>query len=173
MIHLKINKQVLPLFRFLADNPTQAIAKGNHIIMFYYAPPKSFIMPFSYKGITVSIKDGDNLESYLSDGWKIVRGNNIALAQNKLLDVINDLETSQLKQRRAGTPVAINGEVFNWISYGLNNLEDVDKFVKLFYICGYSYDEIVQLYTSLVKNMKGHERFLKIINTLFKEDLNA
>lgn len=173
MIHLKINKQVLPLFRFLADNPTQAIAKGNHIIMFYYEPPKSFIMPFSYKGITVSIKDGDDLESYLSDGWKVARNYRIAQVKSELLDVINDLELSQLKQRRAGNPVAINGEVFNWIAYGINDIEDVDKFIKLFYVCGYSYDDIVQLYTSLVKNMKGHERFLNTINTLFKEDLNA
>ena len=45
-------------------------------------------------------------------------------------------------------------------------------FVELFYLNGYSYDDIVQLYTSLVKNMKGHERFLNTINTLFKEDLN-
>ena len=130
-------------------------------------------MPFSYKGITVSIKDGDDLESYLSDGWKVARNYRIAQVKSELLDVINDLELSQLKQRRAGNPVAINGEVFNWIAYGINDIEDVDKFIKLFYVCGYSYDDIVQLYTSLVKNMKGHERFLNTINTLFKEDLNA
>ena len=30
-INLQINKQVLPLFSFLKDNPTRTIAKDNHV----------------------------------------------------------------------------------------------------------------------------------------------
>lgn len=172
LINLQINKQVLPLFNFLKDNPTRTLAKGKHVMMTYYKPPDFDLLPFSYKGITVSIQERDNLESYFNDGWQVARDYTIASVGNKLADVLGELEHEYLNRQRTGSPLPITGLVFDWIAYGLSSNEDMVAFVKLFYLNGYSYDDIVQLYTSLVKNMKGHERFLNTINTLFKEDLN-
>ncbi len=172
LINLQINKQVLPLFNFLKDNPTRTLAKGKHVMMTYYQPPDFYLLPFSYKGITVSIKDGDNLENYLEDGWQVARDYQIASVQDKLADVLDELEHEYLNRQRAGSPLPIMGLVFDWIVYGLYSKEEVIAFVKLFYLNGYSYEQITQLYASLTKSNNLNICFLNTINTIFKEELN-
>lgn len=66
----------------------------------------------------------------------------------------------------------IMGLVFDWVAYGLSNTEDMIAFVKLFYLNGYSYEQITQLYTSLTKSNDLNICFLNTINTIFKEELN-
>lgn len=172
LINLQINKQVLPLFNFLKDNPTRTLAKGKHVMMTYYKPPDFDLLPFSYKGITVSIQECDNLESYFNDGWQVARDYQTASVGNKLADVLGELEHEYLNRQRAGSPLPITGLVFDWIAYGLSSKGDMVAFVKLFYLNGYSYDDIVQLYTSLTKSNKLNSCFLNTINTIFKEELN-
>ena len=171
-INLQINKQILPLFGFLKDNPTRTIAKDNHVMMTYYQPPDFYLVPFSYKGITVTITVTDDLESYLEDGWHVARDYQIASVQDKLADVLDELEHEYLNRQRAGSPLAINGVVYHWIAYGLSSKEDVIAFVKLFYLNGYSYEQITQLYASLTKSNNLNSCFLNTINTIFKEELN-
>ena len=171
-INLQINKQVLPLFGFLKDNPTRTIAKGNHVMMTYYQPPDFYLVPFSYKGITVTVTATDDLESYLVDGWQVARDYQIASVQDKLADVLDELEHEYLNRQRAGSPLPIMGLVFDWIAYGLSSKEEIIAFVKLFYLNGYSYEQITQLYTSLTKSNNLNTCFLNTINTIFKEGLN-
>ena len=172
LINLQINKQVLPLFNFLKDNQTRTLAKGKHVMMTYYKPPDFYLLPFSYKGITVSIKDGDNLESYLDDGWQIARDYQIASVKDKLADVLGELEHEYLSRQRAGSPLPITGLIFDWIAYGLSSKWDVVTFVKLLYLNGYSYEQTTQLYTSLTKRNNLNGCFLETINTIFKEGMN-
>ena len=171
-INLQINEQVLPLFSFLKDNPTRTIAKDNHVMMTYYQPPDFYIVPFSYKGITVTVTAIDDLESYLADGWQVARDYQIASVQDKLVGVLDELEHEYLNRQRAGSPLAINGVVYHWIAYGLSSKEDMIAFVKLFYLNGYSYEQITQLYASLTKSNNLNSCFLNTINTIFKEELN-
>ena len=171
-INLQINKQVLPLFNFLKDNPTRTLAKGNHVIMTYCQPIGFYIVPFSYKGITVTVTATDDLESCLEDGWQVARDYKIASVQDKLADVLDELEHEYLNRRRAGSPLPIMGLVFDWIAYGLSSKEDMIAFVKLFYLNGYSYEQITQLYTSLTKRNNLNGCFLETINTIFKEGMN-
>ncbi|MGT2896751.1 hypothetical protein PY824_00715 [Streptococcus macedonicus] len=172
LINLQINKQVLPLFNFLKDNPTRTIAKDNHVMMTYYQPPDLYLVPFSYKGITVTVQDIDELESYLTDGWQVARDYQIASVQDKLADVLNELEHEYLNRQRAGSPLSIQGLVFDWIAYGIASREELIAFVKLFYLNGYSYEQITQLYTSLTKSNNLNICFLNTINTIFKEGMN-
>lgn len=172
LINLQINKQVLPLFNFLKDNPTRTLAKGKHVLMTYYEPPDFCLLPFSYKGITVSIKDGDDLESYFNDGWQVARDYQIASVGNKLADVLGELEREYLNRQRTGSPLPITELIFDWIAYGLSSKWDVVTFVKLFYVNGYSYEQITQLYTSLTKSNNLNGCFLKTLNTIFKEGMN-
>lgn len=171
-INLQINKQILPLFGFLKDNPTRIIAKDNHVMMTYYQPPDFYLVPFSYKGITVTVTATDDLESYLEDGWQVARDYQIASVQDKLADVLDELEHEYLNRQRAGSPLAINGVVYHWIAYGLSSKEEIIAFVKLFYLNGYSYEQITQLYASLTKSNNLNTCFLNTINTIFKEELN-
>ena len=172
LINLQINKQVLPLFNFLKDNPTRTIAKGKHVMMTYYKPPDFYLLPFSYKGITVSIQECDNLEGYFDDGWQIARDYQIASVKDKLADVLDELEHECLSRQRAGSPLPIMGLVFDWIAYGLSSKWDVVTFVKLLYLNGYSYEQTTQLYTSLTKSNDLNSCFLNTINTIFKEGMN-
>ena len=172
LINLQINKQVLPLFSFLKDNPTRTLAKDNHVMMTYYQPPDFYLVPFSYKGITVTVTDTDDLESYLADGWQVARDYQVASVQDKLADVLDELEHEYLNRQRAGSPLAINGVVYHWIAYGLSSKEEIIAFVKLFYLNGYSYEQITQLYASLTKSNNLNTCFLNTINTIFKEELN-
>lgn len=171
-INLQINKQVLPLFSFLKDNPTRTIAKDNHVMMTYYQPPDIALMNFSYKGITVTVTTTDDLESYLEDGWQVARDYQVASVQDKLVDVLDELEHEYLNRQRAGSPLAINGVVYHWIAYGLSSKEEIIAFVKLFYLNGYSYEQITQLYASLTKSNNLNSCFLNTINTIFKEEFN-
>lgn len=172
LINLQINKQVLPLFNFLKDNPTRTLAKGKHVLMTYYNPPDFCLLPFSYKGITVSIKDMDNLEDYPDDGWQVARDYQIASVGNKLADVLGELEREYLNRQRTGSPLPLTGLAFDWVAYGLSSNWDVVTFVKLFYMNGYSYEQITQLYTSLTKSNNLNGCFLETINTIFKEGMN-
>lgn len=172
LINLQINKQVLPLFGFLKDNPTRTIAKDNHVMMTYYQPPELYLVPFSYKGITVTVTATDDLESYLTDGWQVARDSQVESVKDKLAGILDELEHEYLNRQRAGSPLPIQGLVFDWIAYGLSNTEDVISFVKLFYLNGYSYEQITQLYTSLTKSNNLNICFLNTINTIFKEGLN-
>ncbi|MEE0354302.1 MAG: hypothetical protein UDQ50_00845 [Streptococcus lutetiensis] len=171
-INLQINKQILPLFGFLKDNPTRSLAKDNHVMMTYYQPPDIALMNFSYKGITVTVTVTDDLESYLEDGWQVARDYQIASVQDKLAGILDELEHEYLNRQRAGSPLAINGVVYHWIAYGLSSKEEIIAFVKLFYLNGYSYEQITQLYASLTKSNDLNICFLKTINTIFKEELN-
>ncbi|AQP43267.1 phage protein [Streptococcus gallolyticus] len=172
LINLQINKQVLSLFGFLKDNPTRTVAKDNHVMMTYYQPPDFYIVPFSYKGITVTVTATDDLESYLADGWQVARDYQVASVQDKLAGILDELEHEYLNRQRAGSPLAINGVVYHWIAYGLSSKEEIIAFVKLFYLNGYSYEQITQLYASLTKSNKFNICFLNTINTIFKEELN-
>lgn len=172
LIDLKINRKVLPLFNFLKNNPTRTIGKDNHVIMTYFEPPNHAFFPFSYKGITVSIQECDSLDNYLIDGWQIVRDYKIASVKDKLLNVLSELELEYLNQARMGSTLTINGIVYNWIAYGLSNTDDVISFVKVFYLNGYSYEQIIQLYTNLTKSTKLNVIFLNTLNNFFKEEMN-
>ncbi len=171
-INLQINKQILPLFGFLKDNPTRTIAKGNHVMMTYYQPPDIALMNFSYKGITVTVTATDDLDNYLMDGWQVARDYQIASVKDKLADVLDELEHEYLNRQRAGSPLPIMGLVFDWIAYGLSSKEEIIAFVKLFYLNGYSYEQIIQLYTNLTKSTKLNVIFLNTLNNFFKGEMN-
>lgn len=160
------------MFGFLKDNPTRTIVKDNHVMMTYYQSPGLYLVPFSYKGITVTVTATDDLESYLADGWQVARDYQIASVQDKLADVLDELEHEYLYRQRAGRPLPIQGLVFDWIAYGIASREELIAFVKLFYLNGYSYEQITQLYTSLTKSNNLNTCFLNTINTIFKEGLN-
>ena len=171
IINLQLNRQVLPLFSFLKDNPTRTIAKDNHIILTYLQPFGMYLAPFSYKGITVIINDTDDLESYLANNWVIARDYQIASVQDKLAGILDELEHEYLNRHRSGCPLSIQGLVFDWIAFGIASKEDVINFVKSFYLNGYSYEQITMLYASLTKSNKLNKCFLSTINKIYKSEV--
>ena len=86
--------------------------------------------------------------------------------------MLDELEHEYLNRQRAGSPLAINDVVYHWIAYGLSSKEDMIAFVKLFYLNGYSYEQIIQLYTNLTKSNKLNVIFLNTLNNFFKGEMN-
>lgn len=171
LIEIKINKRVLLLFHFLKDNPTRTLSKGEHVLLTYWKPLGVSLTPFSFKGITVTLLERDRLEYYTADGWQVVRDNSIAYAQNELLDVLGELEREQLRQQRKGVGLLIDGIIFHWLAYGLNDVESVKQFVKTFFKAGYSLEQVIQLYSSIAKPKESLSRaFLALTKDLYTEE---
>lgn len=171
LIDIKLNKRVLPLFHFLKDNPTRTLSKGNHVILSYYKPPDIGLTPFSYKGITVKVSAKDDLEIYIRDGWSIARELPISYALGALIDVLGELEREQLKQRRQGAGLLIDGMVYHWLAYGVNDVENVEYFVKTFYKAGYSFEQVALLYSGIAKPNESLSRaFIALASQLYSTE---
>ncbi|CAM4267783.1 hypothetical protein AT575_09695 [Streptococcus penaeicida] len=169
MINLQINAEVLPAFSFLKDNPTRLLQKGKHLMLTYWKPPNVELVNHTYKGVKVEISEHDQLNQLLADGWELVRPFKVSIAKRELVQALNQIETQVLTKSRVGAGVVINGQVYNWIAYGIKEPSDVINFVKMFFICGYSYEEVVQLFTNLtIPNKELLSLFLERMNQMYK-----
>ncbi|MCV6816258.1 hypothetical protein [Streptococcus uberis] len=170
MINLQLHSDVLPAFPFLKDNPTRLLQKDNHLLLTYWKPPNVELVNHTYKGVKVEISEHDQLNQLLADGWELVRPFKVSMAKRELVQALNQIETKILTKSRVGAGVVINGQVFHWIAYGIKEPSDVINFVKLFFISGYSYEEVVQIFTNLtIPNKELLALFLERMNQIYKE----
>lgn len=168
MINLQLHSDVLQAFPFLKDNPTRLLQKDNHLLLTYWKPPNAELVNYSYKGVALEISNDDLLSEYLANGWNLVRAYNVSFASADLLQALNQIETRMLSKSRVGAGVVINGQVFHWIAYGIKEPSDVINFVKLFFISGYSYEEVVQIFTNLtIPNKELLVLFLERMNQIY------
>lgn len=137
-------------------------------MLLYSEAQNSFLTDFAFKGVVVTLKQTDRLESLLESNWKVIRNLPVATADDTLLDALSGLECEYLKEQRVGSPLTINGVVYHWIAYGLTTKNDVVSFVKTFFVNGYSYEQTVQLYTTLTKSVELNDCFLKFLNKLWE-----
>lgn len=169
LINLQLHKDVLPAFSFLKNNPTRLLQKDNHLLLSYFKPPNVELVNHSYKGVKVEITEHDPINQLLADGWELVRPFKVAIANGELVQALNQIETKVLKKSRVGAGVVIDGLVYHWIAYGIREPSDVINFVKLFFISGYSYEQVVQLFTNLTTpNKELLSLFLERMNQTYK-----
>ncbi|ESR08788.1 hypothetical protein DIX60_10110 [Streptococcus iniae] len=169
MINLQINAEVLPAFPFLKNNPTRLLQKENHLLLTYFKPPNIELVNYSYKGVKVEITEHDPINQLLADDWEITRPFKVAIAKRELVQALNQVETKVLTESRIGAGVVIDGLVYHWIAYGIQEPSDVVNFVKLFFISGYSYEQVVQLFTNLTLPKKELlALFLERMNQVYK-----
>lgn len=149
LINLQIHTDVLPAFSFLKNNPTRLLQKEKHLLLTYFKPPNIELFNHSYKGVKVEITESDPIKQLLANDWELVRPFKLAIAKGELVEALNQIETKMLAKSRVGSGVIIDGLVYHWIEYGIRDPSDVINFVKLFFISGYSYEEVVQLFANL------------------------
>ena len=165
MIELTLSSEKLALFGFLKSTPTQAWKNGKHFKFIYFEPIGEALTDFHYKGLYVAVKD----EKEQVEGWKLIRDLEIALASSDLLTILKELEVNKLTEQRQGLGVELKGWVFDLICNGIYTRYETSLFVRLLFVNGYSFSQLVDLFSAIVKRKDLASYFLEVATKFYKE----
>ena len=164
-IEVTLSSEKLALFGFLKSTPTQAWKNGKHFKFIYFEPIGEALTDFHYKGLYVAVKD----EKEQVEGWKLIRDLEIALASSDLLTILKDLEVNKLTEQRQGLGVELKGWVFDLICNGIYTRYETSLFVRLLFVNGYSFSQLVDLFSAIVKRKDLAIYFLEVATKFYKE----
>ena len=165
IIELTISVEKMPLFGFLKSNPTQVWKNGEHYKFIYLEPIGEGLTAFHYKGLYVAVKD----ENEEAEGWELIRDLDIGLASPDLLMILKDLEVNKLTEQRQGLCVELKGWIFDLICNGIYTRYETSLFVRLLFVNGYSFSQLVDLFSTIVKRKDLASYFLEVATTFYKE----
>lgn len=165
VIELTLSNDKLALFGFLKSTPTQAWKNGEHFKFIYFEPIGEALTDFHYKGLYVAVKD----EKEQVEGWALVRDLDIALASPDLLIILKELEVNKLTEQRQGLGVELKGWIFDLICNGIYTRYETSLFVRLLFVNGYSFSQLVDLFSAIVKRKDLASYFLEVATKFYKE----
>ena len=165
VIELTLSSDKLALFGFLKSTPTQAWKNGEHFKFIYFEPIGEALTDFHYKGLYVAVKDKKEEVA----GWKLIRDLKIVLASPDLLTILKELEVTKLTEQRQGLGVELKGWVFDLICNGIYTRYETSLFVRLLFVNGYSFSQLVDLFSAIVKRKDLASYFLEIATKFYKE----
>ena len=113
----------------------------------------------------MSIKD----ENEVVEGWGLVRNLDIAMASPDLLTILKDLEVNKLTEQRQGLGVELKGWIFDLICNGIYTRYETSLFVRLLFVNGYSFNQLVDLFSAIVKRKDLASYFLEVAIIFYKE----
>lgn len=164
-IELTLSSDKLALFGFLKSTPTQAWKNGEHFKFIYFEPIGEALTDFHYKGLYVAVKD----KKEEVEGWKLIRDLEIVLASPDLLIILKELEVNKLTEQRQGLGVELKGWVFDLICNGIYTRYETSLFVRLLFVNGYSFSQLVDLFSAIVKRRDLASYFLEVATKFYKE----
>ena len=165
VIELTLSSDKLALFGFLKSTPTQVWKNGEHFKFVYFEPIGEALTNFHYKGLYVTVKD----EKEEVEGWRLVRDLEIVLASPDLLTILKELEVNKLTEQRQGIGVELKGWFFDLICNGIYTRYETSLFVRLLFVNGYSFSQLVDLFSAIVKRKDLASYFLEIATKFYKE----
>ena len=165
VIELTLSSDKLALFGFLKSTPTQAWKNGEYFKFIYFEPIGEALTDFHYKGLYVAVKD----EKEEVEGWKLIRNLEIALASSDLLTILKELEVNKLTEQRQGLGVELKGWVFDLVCNGIYTRYETSLFVRLLFVNGYSFSQLVDLFSAIVKRKDLASYFLEVATKFYKE----
>ena len=165
VIELTLSSDKLALFGFLKSTPTQAWKNGEHFKFIYFEPIGEALTDFHYKGLYVAVKD----KKEEVEGWKLIRDLEIVMASPDLLTILKELEVNKLTEQRQGLGVELKGWVFDLICNGIYTRYETSLFVRLLFVNGYSFSQLVDLFSAIVKRKDLASYFLEIATKFYKE----
>lgn len=165
VIELTLSNDKLALFGFLKSTPTQAWKNGEHFKFIYFEPIGEALTDFHYKGLYVAVKD----KKEEVEGWKLIRDLKIAMASSDLLTILKELEVNKLTEQRQGLGVELKGWVFDLICNGIYTRYETSLFVRLLFVNGYSFSQLVDLFSAIVKRKDLASYFLEVATKFYKE----
>ena len=165
VIELTLSSDKLALFGFLKSTPTQTWKNGEHFKFIYFEPIGEALTDFHYKGLYMAVKD----KKEEVEGWKLIRDLEIVLASPDLLTILKELEVNKLTEQRQGLGVELKGWVFDLICNGIYTRYETSLFVRLLFVNGYSFSQMVDLFSAIVKRKDLVSYFLEVATTFYKE----
>ena len=165
MIELTLSSDKLALFGFLKSTPTQVWKNGEYFKFIYFEPIGEALTDFHYKGLYVTVKD----EKEQVEGWRLVRDLEIILASPDLLTILKELEVNKLTEQRQGLGVELKGWVFDLVCNGIYTRYETSLFVRLLFVNGYSFNQLVDLFSAIVKRKDLASYFLEVARIFYKE----
>ena len=99
----------------------------------------------------------------------LVRDLDIALASPDLLTILKDLEVNKLTEQRQGLGVELKGWIFDLICNGIYTRYETSLFVRFLFVNGYSFSQLVDLFSAIVKRKDLASYFLEVARILYKE----
>ena len=165
VIELTLSSDKLALFGFLKSTPTQVWKNGEYFKFIYFEPIGEALTDFHYKGLYVAVKD----EKEQVEGWKLFRDLEVVLASLDLLTILKELEVNKLTEQRQGLGVELKGWVFDLICNGIYTRYETSLFVRLLFVNGYSFSQLVDLFSAIVKRKDLASYFLEIATKFYKE----
>lgn len=165
VIELTLSSDKLALFGFLKSTPTQVWKNGEHFKFIYFEPIGEALTDFHYKGLYVAVKD----KKEEVEGWKLIRDLEIVMASPDLLTILKELEVNKLTEQRQGFGVELKGWVFDLICNGIYTRYETSLFVRLLFVNGYSFSQMVDLFSAIVKRKDLVSYFLEVATKFYKE----
>ena len=165
VIELTLSSDKLALFGFLKSTPTQVWKNGEYFKFIYFEPIGEALTDFHYKGLYVTVKD----KKEQVEGWKLIRDLEIALASPDLLTILRELEVNKLTEQRQGLGVELKGWIFDLICNGIYTRYETSLFVRLLFVNGYSFNQLVDLFSAIVKRKDLASYFLEVARIFYKE----
>ena len=165
VIELTLSSDKLVLFGFLKSTPTQVWKNGEYFKFIYFEPIGEALTDFHYKGLYVAVKD----EKEQVEGWKLIRDLEIALASSDLLTILKELEVNKLTEQRQGLGVELKGWGFDLICNGIYTRYETSLFVRLLFVNGYSFSQLVDLFSTIVRRKELASYFLEVATKFYKE----
>ena len=165
VIELTLSTDKLALFGFLKSTPTQIWKNGEYFKFIYFEPIGEALTDFHYKGLYVAVKD----KKEEVEGWKLIRDLEIVLASPDLLTILKELEVNKLTEQRQGLGVELKGWIFDLICNGIYTRYETSLFVRLLFVNGYSFNQLVDLFSAIVKRKDLASYFLEVARILYKE----
>ena len=165
VIELTLSSDKLALFGFLKSTPTQVLKNGEYFKFIYFEPIGEALTDFHYKGLYVTVKE----EKEEVEGWRLVRDLEIVLASPDLLTILKELEVNKLTEQRQGLGVELKGWFFDLICNGIYTRYETSLFVRLLFVNGYSFSQLVDLFSAIVKRKDLASYFLEVATKFYKE----
>ena len=165
VIELTLSSDKLALFGFLKSTPTQVWKNGEYFKFIYFEPIGEALTDFHYKGLYVAVKD----KKEEVEGWKLIKDLEIVMASPDLLMILKELEVNKLTEQRQGLGVELKGWVFDLICNGIYTRYETSLFVRLLFVNGYSFSQLVDLFSAIVKRKDLASYFLEIATKFYKE----
>lgn len=167
LIELTLSERMATFFSFLKSYQTLTLRKGDYLKVVYLKPPDVTIYPLNKKGLI--LKATERLEG---EGWQVVRDLPIAHAPSELLEVLEELGLNDLQATRQAQPLC-DPWLFERVQYGLSSRADVITLIWLLYGHGYSAEDCIKVFASLVSRYDLAPYFLQELNKLYKEEVSA
>lgn len=93
-------------------------------------------------------------------------------APSELLEVLEELGLNDLQANRQAQPLC-DPWLFERVQYGLSSRADVVTLIWLLYEHGYSAEDCIKVFASLVSRYDLSPYFLQELNKLYKKEVSA